>query len=106
MYKNINLKWRNQSYGASSYFKLVLNIVKIMMKIIFIYTLIWGPSSKKPPYENISNYFMEPSWISSMSMKNGHSYMMVLTMMLAMILAMMFENYYEILIKRSIKHKD
>jgi hypothetical protein len=27
------------------------------MKIIFIYTLIWGPSSRKRPYENISNYF-------------------------------------------------
>jgi hypothetical protein len=36
----------------------MLNILKINDDFLnFIYTHFWGPSSRKPPYENISNYF-------------------------------------------------
>jgi len=86
------------------------NILKINDENIFLFIhifedLVQGNLHMKIS-QIISNYIKEPSWISSMSMKNGHSYMMMLTMMLAMILAVMLQKHYKISIKRIIKHKD
>jgi len=38
--ENINMKKIEQSYGARSYFKLALNILKIMGGLAFIYTFL------------------------------------------------------------------
>jgi hypothetical protein len=44
--EKINMKTIEQSYGARSYFKLILKILKIMEGLAFIYTLL-GLSSRK-----------------------------------------------------------
>jgi hypothetical protein len=45
-YENMNIKKPKQSYGSRLYFKLVLNILKVMgVKHLFI--PFWGPNSRK-----------------------------------------------------------
>jgi hypothetical protein len=36
-YKNMNMKWNEQCYGAKTYFKLVLNKLKFIYIYIYIY---------------------------------------------------------------------
>jgi hypothetical protein len=50
-YEIANMKWNVEGYATRLYFKLVLNILKKMKGLIFIYTC-WWTSSMKLLYGN------------------------------------------------------
>jgi len=62
-YENLNMKWNEQDYGARSYFKLMLNRLKVM-GVLLLFIFIYGPNSKKlswmfPYAHNPKNLFLK-----------------------------------------------
>jgi len=60
MYETMNVKWSEQGYDATLYFKLVLNILKVM-GMFFIIISLWEINLNKFYVHHLNNLFWKPS---------------------------------------------